>query len=52
MARKELKKLGLLNEEADGRLETYVSDRPQRFHELAERFLGHRIEDVEIVALP
>ncbi|MDR8392212.1 glutamate racemase [Aliifodinibius sp. S!AR15-10] len=52
MAKKELDKLDLLNDEAAGRFECYVSDRPQRFHELAERFLGHRIEDVEIVALP
>ncbi|MFH5830799.1 glutamate racemase [Halalkalibaculum sp. DA3122] len=52
MARTELQNLELLNDEAEGKLETFVSDRPQRFHELAERFLGHRIEDVEIVALP
>ncbi|MDX1638324.1 MAG: glutamate racemase [Balneolaceae bacterium] len=52
MARDELKKMDLLNEETNGRFQCFVSDRPQRFHELAERFLGHRIEDVQIVSLP
>ncbi|MDZ7690549.1 MAG: glutamate racemase [Balneolaceae bacterium] len=51
MARKELQKLNLLKPEVEGRFECYVSDRPQRFHELAERFLGHRIEDVQIISL-
>tara|TARA_R110000868_G_scaffold294140_1_gene554742 strand:+ start:115144 stop:115950 length:807 start_codon:yes stop_codon:yes gene_type:complete len=49
-AKAELKKLDLLNE-IGGDFKCYVSDRPQRFQELAERFLGRRITEIEIVSL-
>lgn len=49
-ARDELKKLGKLNE-TGGNFECFVSDRPQRFHELAERFLGRDINGVRIERL-
>ena len=32
-----------------GSFSCYVSDRPQRFQELAERFLGHQLSHIEIV---
>jgi glutamate racemase len=32
-----------------GSFSCYVSDRPQRFQELAERFLGHQLTHIEIV---
>jgi glutamate racemase len=32
-----------------GSFECYVSDHPQRFHELAERFLGRPVQDVQVV---
>jgi len=32
-----------------GSFSCYVSDRPQRFQELAERFLGHELSHIEIV---
>lgn len=49
-ARQKLEQLGLLNTEG-GDFSCYVSDRPQRFQELAERFLGQRIQNVEVVTL-
>lgn len=51
MAREKLRERDLLNPQADGRFECYVSDRPQRFQELARRFLGMPIPDVHIVQL-
>lgn len=52
MAKKRLEELSLQNKETSGNFECFVSDRPQRFQELAERFLGTEIPDVQIVHLP
>jgi len=42
----------ILNEQTqNGIFKCYVTDRPQRFQELAERFLGHRIPEVEVLEL-
>jgi glutamate racemase len=45
----------LSNEElinnSGGSFKCFVSDRPQRFQELAERFLGRTVSDVQIVSL-
>ncbi|MGN8224910.1 glutamate racemase [Gracilimonas sp. BCB1] len=49
-AKAKLDELGLLNE-SGGDFRCYVSDRPQRFHELAERFLGRSLNGVEVVSL-
>ncbi|WP_421773669.1 glutamate racemase [Gracilimonas sp.] len=49
-AKGKLDELGLLNE-SGGDFRCYVSDRPQRFHELAERFLGRSLNGVEVVNL-
>ncbi|MEX2605344.1 MAG: glutamate racemase [Gracilimonas sp.] len=49
-AKVKLAELDLLNKNG-GEFQCFVSDRPQRFHELAERFLGKRLNDVEVVAL-
>ncbi|MDZ7773291.1 MAG: glutamate racemase [Balneolaceae bacterium] len=46
-----LRDRGLLNTAGHGTFECYVSDRPQRFQELAERFLGTSIPDVHIAQL-
>lgn len=51
MARDVLAERKLLRSEPDGDFECYVSDKPQRFQELAERFLGHKLNRVEIVRL-
>ncbi|MDX1671830.1 MAG: glutamate racemase [Balneolaceae bacterium] len=51
MARDRMAELNLLQEETNPYFQCFVSDRPQRFQELAERFLGHRIGDVQIVTL-
>lgn len=48
--RETLASLDCLNEDG-GVFHCYVSDRPQRFQELAERFLGKAIPDVHIVHL-
>jgi glutamate racemase len=48
--REKLAEMNALNEDG-GRLECYVTDRPQRFQELAERFLGRELEHVHIVHL-
>lgn len=40
----------LLNS-SGGKFECFVSDRPQRFRELAERFLGRYVSDTAIVSL-
>lgn len=34
-----------------GSLHCFVSDRPQRFQELAERFLGRRVDNMQIITL-
>ncbi len=49
-AKKKLEELDLLNE-SGGDFQCFVSDRPQRFHELAERFLGRGLNGVEVVGL-
>jgi len=49
MAFKLLDENQLLNPNQQGTLTCYISDRPQRFEELAERFLGKRPESVEFV---
>lgn len=41
----------LLNSQESGKFECYVSDKPQRFQILAERFLGKPINRVEVVNL-
>lgn len=46
-----LRELDLLNDQENGRFECYVSDKPQRFQQLAERFLGQTISRIEIVGL-
>lgn len=49
-AKQTLKNLELLNEKG-GNFQCFVSDRPQRFQELAERFLGRKISDVVVTHL-
>lgn len=49
-AREKLTELDLLNE-SGGNFQCFVSDRPQRFQELAERFLGRELQDVKVVDL-
>tara|TARA_R110002124_G_scaffold263400_2_gene429772 strand:+ start:2900 stop:3706 length:807 start_codon:yes stop_codon:yes gene_type:complete len=49
-AKRTLTKLELLNP-AGGDFQCFVSDRPQRFQELAERFLGRKISDVVVTHL-
>lgn len=49
-AKTKLEELHLLNQ-SGGDFQCFVSDRPQRFHELAERFLGKRLNGVEVVNL-
>ena len=45
MAKGKLSELDLLNDSGKkGELTCYVSDRPQRFRELAERFIGREID--------
>lgn len=47
-AQRQLKADKLLKESGEASFSCYVSDRPQRFQKLAERFLGREIEDVII----
>lgn len=48
-ARSRLKKTSMLNtQDKSGNLSCFVSDHPQRFRELAERFLGREIPDIYI----
>lgn len=49
-AAKELERLKLSNP-TGGDFKCYVSDQPQRFQELAERFLGQPISEIQIVSL-
>lgn len=51
MAKKVLGELNLMNTIHDPSFNCYVSDKPQRFQQLAERFLGKKINRVEIVTL-
>lgn len=41
---------GLINKQG-GAFQCFVSDRPQRFQELAERFLGRAVTDIQIISL-
>ncbi|MCC5927408.1 MAG: glutamate racemase [Bacteroidetes bacterium] len=52
IAKTYLEKHDLLNPEPAGRFDCYVSDKPQRFQALAERFLGKPINRVEVVNMP
>lgn len=49
-AKDRLNQLNSLNTEG-GAFECFVSDRPQRFQELAERFLGRSVSDIKIIDL-
>jgi glutamate racemase len=49
-AKEKLEEMNLLNN-TGGEFQCFVSDRPQRFHELAERFLGRALNTVQIVDL-
>lgn len=49
-AGQELKSKNLANT-SGGNFACFVSDQPQRFQELAERFLGRKLENVEVVSL-
>ncbi len=49
MAQQKLAAINLLNDTSPSTFSCYVSDRPQRFQKLAERFLGHQIEEIEVV---
>lgn len=51
MAKETLDELDLISEQSRGHFECFVSDRPQRFQELAQRFLGTEIPNVHIVQL-
>lgn len=51
MAQEKLAGLELLTQEQSGNFQCFVSDRPQRFQELAERFLGTKIPNVQIAQL-
>lgn len=50
-AKRKLEKAGMLNDGNAPSFECYVSDRPQRYYELAERFLGKEIEEIHVVRL-
>lgn len=49
-AKGKLDELNLLNKNG-GEFQCFVSDRPQRFKEMAERFLGRKLNNVEVVKL-
>ena len=49
-AKEKLAELNLLHEDG-GHFKCFVSDRPQRFKELAEQFLGRTLQDVTVVNL-
>lgn len=51
MAKNVLTELRLLNDNTNASFSCYVSDKPQRFQQLAERFLGRSINQVEIITL-
>ncbi len=52
MAHRKLGQLDLLNDGQDGQFECYVSDKPQRFQQLAKLFLGRKMKRVDIVSMP
>lgn len=49
-AKKILQEQDLLNPQENGHFECFVSDKPQRFQQLAERFLGKKLDRIEIVS--
>lgn len=49
-AKETLDEMNLLNADG-GNFQCFVSDRPQRFQELAERFLGRTLDEVDVVDL-
>lgn len=51
MATEMLSEKKMLKTDGVGSFECYVSDKPQRFQQLAERFLGEKINRIEIVNL-
>jgi glutamate racemase len=52
MAYNLLEERNLLNTNSQaGSFECYVSDKPQRFQVLAERFLGKKLNRIDIVTL-
>ncbi len=51
MAREHLDSQNRRNDVSKGKFDCYVSDKPQRFKNLAERFLGHKLNRVKIVTL-
>ncbi|HEX6981166.1 MAG TPA: glutamate racemase [Balneolaceae bacterium] len=51
MAKDKLAKDKLLNDASSPEFNCFVSDRPQRFQELAERFLGTQVSNVHIAQL-
>lgn len=51
MAKRVLGDLNLMNSGNNATFSCFVSDKPQRFQQLAERFLGKKINRVEIVTL-
>lgn len=51
MAKQKLNELNLQEHKGKGSFQCHVSDRPQRFQDLAERFLGTKVSDVKIVSI-
>lgn len=51
MALKNLTKMDFLGKGKRGNLHCCITDRPQRFGELAERFLGEPVDDIEFIHL-
>jgi len=51
MALKNLAKKDFLGKGKKGNLHCCITDRPQRFGELAERFLGEPVDDIEFIQL-
>jgi len=51
LTREVLKKHQMLRNGSRGQFHCYVSDKPQRFKLLAERFLGNKLNRVEIVSI-
>lgn len=49
-AKEILEKKDLMNPQESGHFECYVSDKPQRFQQLADRFLGKKLDRIEIVS--
>lgn len=51
MARRNLRRNNMLNEDYNPSFTCFVSDRPQRFQQLTESFLGKRIKNISIAEL-